>query len=176
MKILRVFTTAACFLAVGLAPMFAASAAQPTEASVKELLRLSHASHSVEMMKAQFTGMERGALQQALKGHEITPDVQKILEESSGKSSAIVNTALDWAKVEPVFVKVYQSTLTQKEVDGIVAFYKTPAGQAMVNKMPALMQQAGMGLRPELSAMMAKLRQLQQTTVLKLQAEFAKKS
>ena len=38
----------------------------------------------------------------------------------------------------PMFVKAYADTFTDSEIDAIVAFYKTPAGKAMIEKQPAL--------------------------------------
>jgi hypothetical protein len=66
--------------------------------------------------------------------------------------------------------------MTQEEVDGIVAFYKTPPGQAMVQKLPALMQASGQRMQQQLAPVMEKLKQLQQETFLQLQAEFAKQN
>ena len=168
------WTKVLSFVAAALVSTLAVSAAQPTDASVRELLELSGSARQVDAMKAQFSAMENGAIQQALKGHEITPGIQKVLEDSAAQSSTIINGTFAWAKVEPLFVKAYQSTLTQDEVNGIVAFYKTPAGKAMVQKLPTLMQQAIMQLRPEMGAMMGQLKQVQQQTTLKLQAEFVK--
>ncbi|OIR03732.1 hypothetical protein GALL_141490 [mine drainage metagenome] len=174
MKLPYAWTKVLSFAAAALVSTLAVSAAQPSDASVKELLELSGSAHQIEAAKAQFSGMEANAIQQALKGHEITPDIQKILEDSAAKASSIINSTLDWAKVEPLFVKAYQATLTQDEVNGIVAFYKTPAGKAMVQKLPVLMQQTMMEMRPQLGAMMGQLKQVQQQTALKLQAEFVK--
>jgi len=44
--------------------------------------------------------------------------------------------------MKPVYIKLYDETLTEEEVNGAVAFYKTPAGQALLNKMPLLMQKS----------------------------------
>jgi hypothetical protein len=73
-----------------------------------------------------------------------------------------------------VFVEVYQSAMTQEEVDGIVAFYRTPAGKAMVEKMPALMSASGQRMQQQLGPALEKIKQIQQETILQLQAEFAK--
>jgi len=149
---------------------------KPSEASIKELLQLSGSTKMVEMTKGQLAAMQNGALQQSLQGHPLTPGVRKILEASSAKASVVLNDGLKWEAVEPVFVDVYQSTMTQEEVDGIVAFYKTPAGKAMVEKLPALMQMSGQKLQVQLGPIMEKLKSLQQETSLQLQAEFAKQN
>jgi hypothetical protein len=45
-------------------------------------------------------------------------------------------------KMKTMLVQVYADTYTEEEVDGILAFYKSPAGQAMLQKMPQLMQRS----------------------------------
>ncbi len=44
--------------------------------------------------------------------------------------------------LKPLFLKVYMDTYTEEELDGILAFYKSPAGQAFVAKTPQLMQRS----------------------------------
>ena len=149
---------------------------KPSEGSVKELLAISGSSKMIDATKAQLNAFANGPVQQALQGHPLTPAIKKVVEENAEKSSAMLNDGLKWEKIEPVFVEVYQSTMTQEEVDGIVAFYKTSAGKAMVEKMPTLMQTSGQKLQAQLGPVVEKLKQLQQETTLKLQAEFAKQN
>ena len=58
-------------------------------------------------------------------------------------------------------MKVYTDTYTEEEIDGILAFYKSPVGKAFLQKMPEVMQRSMpvmmqmMGdLQPELKTMM----------------------
>lgn len=44
----------------------------------------------------------------------------------------------DWATVKPEFIKLYMSVYTEDELDGILTFYHSRAGQAILNKIPAL--------------------------------------
>lgn len=149
---------------------------KPSEASVKELLLLSDSPKMIDMSKAQLAGMANGPVQQALQGKTLTPEIKKIVAANGEKVMAALNEGMKWEAFEPVFVQIYQSMMTQEEVDGIVAFYKTPAGKAMIQKMPALMQASGQRLQQQLGPVMGKLQQLQQETVLQLQAEFAKQN
>ncbi len=171
MKIL--FKTIVPFAIFSAATVFAAGA-KPSEASVRELLVLSGSPRMIEMSKAQMTGMANAPVQQALQGHALTPEIKRIVAASGEKLSALVNEALNWAALEPIFIDLYQSAMTQEEVAGIVAFYKTPAGKAMVEKLPALMQASGQRMQQQLGPVMAKIKQTQQESVLQLQAEFAK--
>lgn len=39
-------------------------------------------------------------------------------------------------------IPVYQKHLTESEIDATIAFYSTPAGRSLLDKMPAMMQDA----------------------------------
>jgi hypothetical protein len=49
---------------------------------------------------------------------------------------------MSWEKMKPMYVQLYRDTFEQEEVDGLIAFYKSPAGQAYVTKMPLLMSKS----------------------------------
>jgi hypothetical protein len=58
------------------------------------------------------------------------------------KVAGIVSDAVAWDKLKPAYLKLYLDAYSEEELDGIVAFYKSPAGQAMVTKTPELMTKA----------------------------------
>ena len=78
---------------------------------------------------------------------------------------------LDWKKLEPMYVRIYQKTFTQPEVDGMIAFYKTPAGQAVMSKMPAAMQNTIDEMQSAMGPVMQKMQQMQQDVVAEIKAE-----
>lgn len=56
------------------------------------------------------------------------------------KVIAIMKKEVSWDVLRPQYVQVYGETFDQEEIDGLVAFYSSEAGQAFVNRMPALLQ------------------------------------
>lgn len=149
---------------------------RPSDASVKELLLLSGSPKMLDMSKGQLANMAGGPVQQALQGRSPTPEIRQIVEAGGAKIMTALNDGLKWEAFEPTFVELHQAVLTQDEVDGIVAFYKTPAGIAMVQKMPQLMQASSQRIQQQLAPLMQQLQQISQDTVLQLQAEFAKQN
>lgn len=68
---------------------------------------------------------------------------------------------LTWSDLEPAMVKIYQDNFTQEDINGLIAFYKTPPGKTTIEKMPVVMQQsmavgqdAMMKVMPELTEVM----------------------
>ena len=81
---------------------------------------------------------------------------------------------LDWKKLEPMYVRIYQKTFTQQELDGMLAFYKTPAGAAVIAKMPAIMQNTMDEMQGMMGPVMEKVQRLQQDVAARMKD--AKKS
>ena len=58
------------------------------------------------------------------------------------KISPILSQQLSWDQLKPQYVKVYADTYTEEELDVILAFYKSPAGQAWFAKSPEVGEKA----------------------------------
>ena len=82
-----------------------------------------------------------------------------------------IKEVLDWNKLEPMYVRVYQKSFTQGEVDGLIAFYKTPTGQALLTKMPVVMQNTMSEVQEMIKPMMQRMERMQQEIVAEIQAE-----
>ena len=66
-----------------------------------------------------------------------------------------------------MYLRIYQDSLNQAEVDGMIAFYKTPAGQAVIKKLPVLVQK----VMAELPVIMGPVMQKIQPLAMELDAE-----
>lgn len=65
--------------------------------------------------------------------------------EALGQSEKIIDLVaaeLSWEKVKNDYINLYAETLTDDELKAAIVFYKTPEGQAFVNKQPELMKRA----------------------------------
>jgi hypothetical protein len=146
-----------------------------SDASIKQLLEVVQVRKLVEAMTAQMDLMMKQAVEQATHGEQIPPRIQQDIDKRQAEIRAAVKEALDWNKMEPVYMRVYQKSFTQQEVDGLIAFYKTPAGQALVNKMPVVMQNAVNETQQLMQPMIDRLRKMQQEVSAEVQAEKGKK-
>jgi hypothetical protein len=99
----------------------------------------------------------------------IPPEAQKQTEELSDKIVALVLDKMSWEKMKPTYVKLYAETFSEDEVDGILAFYKSPPGQASLEKLPTLMSKAMTIVQEQMKDIMPEV-----TKLAKEQAEKAK--
>lgn len=139
-------------------------AAKPSEASIKEVFALANTQGMLKSVEGQVDGMTRNVMQQATKGKPANPEEQKAIDKFQARTMSVFKEEISWAKLEPQFIEIYSNTLTQEDVDGIIAFYKSPAGQSFISKMPLIMQNS-MG-------MMQKMMGPMQEKMAKAAAEF----
>ena len=147
-----------------------AAAAPPSDASLSQLMALTEMKRMVDGMFAQIDGMMNGFIQQNLKGQTISPPQQKAIDDMKAKMAALVKTEYRWEILEPQYRKIYKESFTQDEVNGMIAFYKTPAGQAVIKKMPVVMQKSMMTSQSMLQALIPKMQRVQQEFIDDLKA------
>ncbi len=124
--------------------MVSASAwsAAPTDASIDELLELTQGEQMIAITHAN---VEKSVLQGAragMKGRDPTPEEQRMLESMARAVSDVLREEMTWAKLKPLMQEVYRESYTQEEVDGQIAFYRSPVGRSVAAKMPATMQRS----------------------------------
>jgi len=143
----------------------------PTEASIKQLLEVVQAHKLIETTMTQMDGFMKKIMEQATEGQNLSPKIQKDIARLHDEMMSAVNEILDWNKLEPMYVRVYQKSFTQDEVNGMIAFYKTPTGQALLNKMPVVMQNTLNEVQGMIQPIMQRIQRMQQEVVAEIEAE-----
>jgi hypothetical protein len=138
MKIRKILTNSV-LAALLCGPVFA-TAAPASENSIKELLAVTQAQNLFEGMRAQFDALMGNGIQQQLKGKTPNAKQQAAIDNMRKKMVALMQGNLAWEKLESMYLRIYRDSFSEEEVAGMLAFYKTPAGQAVVYKMPVMMQ------------------------------------
>ncbi len=141
-----------------------------SEASIREFLVITNAAKLMEQSLVQGDAMIKNGLQQAIAGHPATPEQQKIIDDMQNKMMALLRDELKWEKYEPIYIDIYKQSFTQKEMNGVLAFYKSPAGRAFIVKMPVVMQHTMETLPKMMQSLMPKLQQLMRDTEKQLKA------
>ena len=130
---------------LALAALFASLNAHAEPASQESVENLLAATKVESMMDSMYSGVEqmmRQSMKQAAQGKPLSPEQQRIFDAVPTKFVAVMREEMNWQKMKPLYVQVYRDTFEQEEVDGLLAFYASPAGQAFVNKMPIVMQKS----------------------------------
>lgn len=132
----RLLTTAALLASL------TAHAAPASQESVESLLAATKVEAMMDSMYAGMEQMMRQGMKQATQGKPVSAEQQRVLDGFATRFVAVMRDDMGWQKMSPLFVQLYRDSFDQDEVDGMLAFYASPAGLAVVNKMPVVMQKS----------------------------------
>jgi len=144
------------------------SEAKPSDASIKELLAVTDVRKLLDNMIAQVDNMMQSMMQETLKGKPLTPAQQKLIDQVRANTVTILKQEMTWEKMESIYLRIYRDSFTQGEVDGIVAFYKSPAGRAVTKKLPAVMQYSMNEMQKIMVPLMQKLQKINEQALAEL--------
>ena len=146
---MAVFVLAIC------SPSFAQGAASnPHRQLVVDFFALMGIDKQMETMLEQMQAMQKQVIMQGKNPEEamkVQDKVYKVLSES-----------MTWDKVKDKYIDLYESAFSEDDLKAMIAFYKGPTGQKILNTMPDLMKKGmviGQDLmkdvQPKLDAIMA---------------------
>jgi len=144
-------------LFVLLALSSAAYCAPPREDSVDTLLTVTKAEKLLDTMFENAEQAMRQSISASVQSERLTAEQRRVLDASPAKFAKILREEMAWDKMHPLYVQIYQETFTQEEIDGLIAFYKSPTGAAFVEKMPIVMQKSMTLAQARLGPMMERM-------------------
>jgi uncharacterized protein len=103
------------------------------QAKIERLLDAMNADAMIDQMLEQ---VKATAASQVPPG--ASPEQVAKAREIQVKILDLVKSRISWEKMRPQYVTVYSETFSDEEISGMLAFYQSPAGRAMLSKMPML--------------------------------------
>ncbi|WP_341501873.1 DUF2059 domain-containing protein [Gallaecimonas sp. GXIMD4217] len=149
-------------LALCTLPLLASAASDNARADVKELMQVAKADAMIDSIYGQMEQMMVGMSQQL----GVQADERDIFNHHYKKMTELMKAEMSWQKLEGPMTDLYLKHFSEKEIQDLLAFYKTESGQAVLAKMPQLMgesmqlgQQMAMALMPQLQQLSQELEQ-----------------
>ena len=127
----------AALLTLILVPLACADEATKV-AKVEELLTVMNVAEQQKLMMAQMSKMVMNQVKDSMASQGTSAEAIAKAQERQKRVFALIEQTTSWENMKPVFLKAYADIFTEPEIDGILAFYKTPSGRAMIEKQPAL--------------------------------------
>ncbi len=145
----------------------------PSDESLHKLLEVARAHALLDSIRGQFDVLLKQvmdqAVQQGSQGKSLTAQQRACLDGMRVKLTSILDQTLNWDTLEPLYLRVYRESFTQTEVDGLTAFYQTPSGQALLTKMPLVMQNLLGEMKGMMQSVQQQMLEVQKETVQQLQ-------
>ena len=147
-----------------------AAGAPPSDQSIRELLEIINAHQLIDGMKAQINTLVATSVRDAMRGKPMTPARQAVVDRMQARMTDAATQALDWDVLLPIYLRTYRASFTQAELNGMISFYKSPAGQAVTKKMPLVMQNVMGEMQDIIKPMQQKIAEIQKETLQDLQS------
>jgi hypothetical protein len=149
------------------------SEAQPSEESVQRLLEITQVKKVLQTVSEQMDANFAAMVKRELGEHQedLTPEQQQAIDARRKAAADMVRNLLSWDSMGALYLKVYQETFSQSEIDGMLEFYATPAGQAVIAKLPLVAKNTMSEMQQRVQQMMPKLQQMAKDTAEQIKAQ-----
>jgi uncharacterized protein len=128
-------------------------------AKAKEMITLLHMDRLMTQMMDSIM-KQTSTMSKQMAGSNATPADQAKIDEFQHKIFALLDSQLGWKALEPEYITIYANNFTDEELDGIIAFYKSPAGASLVEKLPALTAEGSKISQEKLAIVLPQLKQM----------------
>jgi len=148
----------------------ASTAAPASDESIRTLFRVMKAESMLDSVYASMEPAMRQAIAQSVEGQSLSEEQKRVMDRVPQRMSEVLRSELSWAKMEPIQLSFYRDTFEQSEIDGLIDFYKSPTGQAFVNKMPVVTQKAMSAMQTHMQQVMPRIKAAMDELLAELKA------
>jgi uncharacterized protein len=100
---------------------------------------------------------------------------QNDVQDFQRRLFALMTAHMSWQTMKPVYVAMYDETFTADELRPLVAFFKSPAGQAYVDKMPSLVGNTMKRMQQVVGEMMPDIQKLNTEFIQQMKQKYSDK-
>ncbi|KAF1013447.1 MAG: hypothetical protein GAK31_03596 [Stenotrophomonas maltophilia] len=141
-------------LALATAP---ALAAPPSDGDINRLLSASRAQTMIDTMLPQIETMQRQQFEQIAAQRQLNAQQQEQLKRIQARTNQTLRQAQSWQQLRPMYVDLYKKTFSREDVLAMAEFYESSAGQSLLDKTPALMQNVMVAIQARMQPLFADL-------------------
>ena len=118
-----------------------AAAQNASDATIERLMTVMRSEKMVEALQSSMDTIMDSAVKSTVT-EPLPPEQQRRMDTAVATIKETMHAEFTWDRLKPRFVSLYKETFTDEEIQGLIAFYESPAGQALLAKMPLLMQRS----------------------------------
>ena len=134
-----------------------AMATPPSDSDINRLLAASRAQNMLDAMLPQMEAMQAQQFAQIAEQQTLSAEQRASLQRIQQRTSQTLRQALAWSQMRPMYVDLYKQSFSKEDVLAMAEFYESPAGQSLLDKTPALMQNLMVAIQQKMTPLMADL-------------------
>ena len=135
-------------------------AAPPTPSSIEAILATNGSQQSLESTLSGVENKMRQEINKAIfqsNGGPITPAQKLAVDKAAPQVTKVMQTEMGWDKMKVAYIKIYQDSLNQEEVNRLAALYKDPAYMTLMQKMVAVNIKSAQAIQAKLPVIQQKI-------------------
>ena len=152
------FKSLALFLVLALSATAHADLAS-RRAKAQEMLLLLHMDRLMDQLMSG-TMNQMSTMTKSLGSGNLKPEDQARLDDFQKRVFQLISSQVGWKALEPDYVELYANNFTDDQLDAILAFYKSPAGVALIDKLPTLTTEGMQIAQSKMTALQPQLKQM----------------
>ena len=118
---------------------FAQASSLPAIEKLFEVMQIEqHSQQTLNQLKPQLQQQAQIAVQYRLKKQELNLAEQTVALELAEQMYQSSLKHMSWSSLKPVYIRAYQDTFTDPEIQAQIDFYQSPIGQSILKKSPNL--------------------------------------
>jgi hypothetical protein len=123
-------------------PLTASADDVSKRAKVQEMLDLLHIDRTIDQLMNIMQQEATAATNAQMSNQGASQDQKARVAAFQKQVFGFIESELSWKSMQTEYVDLYSQTFTEEEIDGMLAFYKSPAGVAIIAKTPELTQKS----------------------------------
>jgi hypothetical protein len=140
------------------------------DALIEEMMSLTHQDRMMVQFLQQYKeafskGMEESLRSQLKKNNQDPAQYETAMHNFEDQMFNLVADRMSWDKLKPKFIAIYEETFSKQEQADIVAFYKTPSGQSLLQKTPGLMAKGSQVGQAQMSSALGEIQRISATFI-----------
>lgn len=129
------------------------------DARIDRLLEVTRSQQLIDSMLPQLEASQQQMFEQLTAGRTVSADQQASMERIRTRSNAAMRQVLAWDNLEPIYRDLYRETFSAEDIDAMLAFYESPTGQRVLDKMPLLMEKSMVAMQRVVVPLLQQLEQ-----------------
>lgn len=127
-----------------------------TQATIEKFLQVTN---SAAMMDQAYQNIDQMTAQMlSSSGIDLKKDPQ--VQQDMKEVNQLVREEMSWSKLEGPMIALYGNVFSEAELQDIIAFYQSDAGQKMLKRQPELMQGTMVMMQEQMQNLMPKMKAL----------------
>ena len=143
----------------------------PSRESVEELLILTDVQKLVTNLHSQVAGVMQASTERAAKDNQLSLEELKVLASARKEMFQRFEQDMSWEKMSDAYVPIYQKIFSRQEVDGMIAFFRSEAGKAALEKIPDARTQCVGVMKERLTQVMKMMQDTITETITRIKRE-----